>query len=185
MNNFHWNCNWKTITEITLVSSQHTEWTSQLYSIRWSGGIDPKGDLPGGVVLECENFRLAFDALLLNTYCLLLQFMSAVWHHLISHRRISAWRRHTGKHGSSVPHERITQPTSWPYMASPTEQVARPATKRFHTSAWRPLESCCRPRTWWWNDATALAGYATTFGNSGLSSQRLMHFGLASILVKT
>jgi len=25
----------------------------------------------------------------------------------------------------------------------------------------------------------------TTFGNSGLSSQRLMHFGLASILVKT
>jgi len=139
--------------------------------------MDPKGDLPGGVVLEYENFRLAFDALLLNIYCLLLQFMSAVWHHLLSHRRISAWRRHTGKHGSSVPHERITQPTSWPYLASPTEQVAQPATKRFHTSAWRPLESCCRPRTWWWKDATALAGYATTFGNGGLSLQRFMHFG--------
>jgi len=56
--------------------------------------------------------------------------------------------------------------SSWPYVASPTwsstEQVARPATKRFHPSDWRPLETCCRPWTWWCNDATALAGYATT-----------------------
>ena len=44
---------------------------------------------------------------------------------------------------------------------SSTEQVAQPATKRFHTSDWRPLETCCRPWTWWCNDATALAGYAT------------------------
>ena len=77
----------------------------------------------------------------------------------------STWRRHTGKHGSSAPHERITQPTSWPHVASPTwsstEQLARPATKRFHTSDWRALEACCRPWTWWCNDATDLAGYAT------------------------
>ena len=50
------------------------------------------------------------------------------------------------------------------WVASPTwsstEQVARPATKRFHTSDWRPLETCCRPWTWWCNNATALAGYA-------------------------
>jgi len=26
----------------------------------------------------------------------------------------SAWRHHTGKHGSSAPHQRITQQTSWP-----------------------------------------------------------------------
>jgi len=55
----------------------------------------------------------------------------------------STWRRHTGKHGSSATHQRITQLTSWPHVASPTwsstEQVARPATKRFHTSDWRPL----------------------------------------------
>ena len=73
----------------------------------------------------------------------------------------STWRRHTGKHGSSAPHQRITQPTSWPHVASPTcsstEQVARPATKRFHPSNWRPLETCRRP---WYNDVTALAGYA-------------------------
>jgi len=31
--------------------------------------------------------------------------------------------------------------------------------KRFHTSNWRSLETCCRPRTWWCNDATALVGY--------------------------
>ena len=37
--------------------------------------------------------------------------------------------------------------------------VGRPATKRFHTSNWRSLETCCRPRTWWCNDATALVGY--------------------------
>jgi len=34
-------------------------------------------------------------------------------------------------------------------MASPTwsstEQVARPATKRFHPSDWRTLEACCQP----------------------------------------
>jgi len=58
----------------------------------------------------------------------------------------------------------ITQPTSWPHVASPTwsstEQVARPATKRFQTSDWRAPETCCRPWTWWCNDATALAGYA-------------------------
>ena len=76
----------------------------------------------------------------------------------------STWRRHTGKHGSSAPHQRITQPTSCPQVASPTwssaEQVARPATKRFRPSDWRPLEACCRPWTWWCNDATALAGYA-------------------------
>jgi len=42
---------------------------------------------------------------------------------------------------------------------SSTEQVGRPATKRFHTSNWRSLETCCQPRTWWCNDATALIGY--------------------------
>jgi len=32
--------------------------------------------------------------------------------------------------------------------------------KRFHPSSdWRALEACCRPWTWWCNDATALAGY--------------------------
>jgi len=36
-----------------------------------------------------------------------------------------------------------------------TEQVARPATKRFHPSDWRPREACCRAWTWWCNDATA------------------------------
>jgi len=74
-------------------------------------------------------------------------------------------RRHTGNCGSSAPHQRITQPTSWPHVASPTwsstEQVAWPATKRFHPTDWRALEVCCRPWTWWCNDATALAGYAT------------------------
>ena len=77
----------------------------------------------------------------------------------------STWWRHTGKHGSSAPHQRVTQPTSWPHVASSTwsctEQVARPATERFHPSDWRPLEACCRPWTWWCNDATALTGYAT------------------------
>ena len=46
-------------------------------------------------------------------------------------------------------------------VSSITEQVARPATKRFHPSNWRGLEASCRPWTWWCNDATALAGYAT------------------------
>jgi len=49
--------------------------------------------------------------------------------------------------------------------AAPTwssmEQLPRPVTKQFHTSDWRALEACCRPWTWWCNDATALAGYAT------------------------
>ena len=62
------------------------------------------------------------------------------------------------------PHQLITQPTSWSHVASPTwsstEQVARTATKRFHTYDWRLLETCCRPWTWWCNDATALACYA-------------------------
>ena len=44
--------------------------------------------------------------------------------------------------------------------SSSTEQVARPATKRFRPSDWRALEACCRPWTRWCNDATALAGYA-------------------------
>jgi len=59
----------------------------------------------------------------------------------------------------------VTYPTSWPHVALPTwsstEQVARPATKWFHPSHWRPLEACCRLRTWWCNNVTALAGYAT------------------------
>jgi len=29
------------------------------------------------------------------------------------------------------------------------------------SSDWRALEACCQPWTWWCNDATALAGYAT------------------------
>jgi len=73
--------------------------------------------------------------------------------------RVGSTWRHTGKHGSSVPHQRIIQPTSWPSTWSSTEQVARPATKRFHPEG--PLEACRRPWTWWCNDATALAGYAT------------------------
>ena len=28
----------------------------------------------------------------------------------------SAWRRHTGKYGSSAPHQRIIQPISWPHQ---------------------------------------------------------------------
>ena len=40
-------------------------------------------------------------------------------------------------------------------------QLLLSARPRFHASDWRPLEACCRPWTWWCNDATALAGYAT------------------------
>jgi len=44
----------------------------------------------------------------------------------------------------------------WPHVASPAwssaEPVARPATKRFHASDWRPLEACCRPWTCWCNE---------------------------------
>ena len=61
-------------------------------------------------------------------------------------------------------HQRITQLTSWPHVASPiwssTEQVARPATKRF-PDLWRGAvdrghggATTRRPslatRTWWW-----------------------------------
>jgi len=60
----------------------------------------------------------------------------------------STWRR-TGKHGSSAPQQRITQPTSWPYMETPTwsstEQVARPAKKWLHRSIgdlWRHPVDC-------------------------------------------
>ena len=90
----------------------------------------------------------------------------------------STWRRHTGRHGFSAPHQRITQPTSWPHVASPTwssmEQVARPATKQFHTSDWRPLETCCWPWTWWCNDAMALAGYTNL-----MMMMMMMMIGLA------
>jgi len=37
------------------------------------------------------------------------------------------------------------------------DSVTRPATKRFHASDWSSVEACCRPWTWWCNDATALA----------------------------
>ena len=79
----------------------------------------------------------------------------------VSDRLLSCSPPYTEKHGSSAPRKSITQPTFWPHVASPTwsstEQVARPATKRFHPSHWRPLEACCRPWTWWCNDATAVA----------------------------
>ena len=56
-----------------------------------------------------------------------------------------------------------SKPTSWPHAASPTwsstEQVARPATKRFLPSDWRG--GVLSPWTWWCNDAMALASYAT------------------------
>ena len=42
--------------------------------------------------------------------------------------------------------------------------------KQFHPSDWRALEACCRPWTWWCNDATALAGYATTMMMMMISS---------------
>ena len=75
---------------------------------------------------------------------------------------------------SSAPHQRITQPTSWPHVASTTwsstQQVARPATKRFHASDWRPLEACCQLWTWWCNDATALAGYAVMMMMTNVTS---------------
>ena len=59
--------------------------------------------------------------------------------------------------GISLP---VSYVVSGKCLSSPIPQVTRPATKRFHTSDWRPLEVCCRPWTWWCNDATALAGYA-------------------------
>ena len=90
--------------------------------------------------------------------------------HLLSHRLVSVFghmaRLDDNTRADMVPHQHITQPTSWQHVASPTwsstEQVVRPATKRFYPSDWRPLEACCWPWTWWCNDATALAGYVTT-----------------------
>ena len=68
-------------------------------------------------------------------------------------------------HTKNMYFSRAVGPTSRPHVASPTwsatEHVARPATKRYHPSHGRALEACCRPWTWWCNDATALAGYAT------------------------
>jgi len=62
-------------------------------------------------------------------------------------------RRTNRKHNASDTHG----------MGGGVAHVARPAPKRFHPSSdWRALEACCRPWTWWCNDATALAGYATT-----------------------
>ena len=91
----------------------------------------------------------------------------------------STWWHHTGKHGSSAPHQRIAQPTSWPHVASPTwsstEEVARPATKRFHPSDWRALEACCWPWTWWCINATALASYAN------LMMLMMMMIGLSTL----
>jgi len=61
-------------------------------------------------------------------------------------------RRTNRKHNASDTHG----------MGGGVAHVARPAPKRFHPlSDWRALEACCRPWTWWCNDATALAGYAT------------------------
>jgi len=58
----------------------------------------------------------------------------------------STWRRHTGKHSSSASHQRITQPTSWPHVASSTwssmKQVARPAI------GWWPSLAMWQ---WWWH----------------------------------
>jgi len=116
------------------------------------------GQLDGSIVLLI-TFKI-------NTWMcryVLNVLVETTWRNRYSCASLSACgsiRRHTGKHGSSAPHRRIAQPTSWPHVASPTwssrEQVARPATKRFHPSHWRPLEACCRPWTWWSNDATSL-----------------------------
>jgi len=44
-------------------------------------------------------------------------------------------------------------------------------TGHVHTCVlWRALETCCRPWTWWCNDATALAGYAILMMMSSNSS---------------
>ena len=44
--------------------------------------------------------------------------------------------------------------------ANKVHKFCNHGTKRFHPSDWKPVEVCCRPWTWWCNDATALAGYA-------------------------
>jgi len=93
--------------------------------------------------------------------------------HLLSRRRISVFghvarlddvtpanmavQLHVNVSLSRPPDRTWRRPPGW----SSTEQVARPATKRFHPSHRRPLEACCRPWTWWCNDAMALAGHAT------------------------
>jgi len=69
----------------------------------------------------------------------------------------SIWQE-DASYSSSKQGPEILQP--WSPTWSSTEPVARPATKRFHPSDWKPVEVCCRPWTWWCNDATALAGYA-------------------------
>ena len=89
--------------------------------------------------------------------------------HLLSSRRISVFG-HVARLGDVTPANMALQlhinvslnrppDRTWSPTWSSTEQVGRPATKRFHTSNWRSLETCCRPRTWWCNDVTALVGY--------------------------
>jgi len=61
-------------------------------------------------------------------------------------------------------------------MASPTwssEVAPRPATKRFHPSHLRPLEACCRPWTWWCNDATAVGDDDCSHGRNDTPAARL------------
>jgi len=75
-------------------------------------------------------------------------------------------RDHTRRPHTRPPHRsfsyRINITRRAPTWSSTEQQLARPATKRFHPSSdWRAVEACCRPWTWWCNDATALAGYAT------------------------
>ena len=69
--------------------------------------------------------------------------------------------------GSSAPHQRITDSTDLLTARGVAHLVVHGTTGstsyeiRFHTSDWRAVEACCRPWTWWCNDATDLAGYAT------------------------
>jgi len=77
-------------------------------------------------------------------------------------------RRTNRKHNASDTHG----------MGGGIAHVARPAPKRFHPSSdWRALEACCRPWTWWCNDATALAGYATTTTTMTRLSKCRQEFG--------
>jgi len=91
------------------------------------------------------------------------------------------WRWHTGKHGSSAPHHRVTQPTSWPHMASPTwsstEQVTRPAPVQLETTGgmlstvdmavWWP--SPATQQWWWWWLAHRSVGPSVILGHFNLS----------------
>jgi len=43
------------------------------------------------------------------------------------------------------------------------------------TGDWRALEACCRPWTWWCNDATALAGYANLIMMVMMNSVQQLH----------